>query len=96
MDVQFCCVNLNACIIEAGRKGFSVIPFKHENNLYSDTLYSFFLQFRSIDFVDNNNCTIAQQVIKYCPWCGTELNKLALTNEEAIDYYSTLNSKMII
>jgi len=50
MRVQFCCTGLSEKIVEAGRKGFSVIPFKYEDNLYSNELYSFFLQFSDADF----------------------------------------------
>jgi hypothetical protein len=96
MDVHFCCINLTTTIVEAGRKGFSVIPFKHENNLYSNELYSFFLQYRDTEFIDNNNCTMAQQAVKYCPWCGTELSILASQKEKDMAYYAARNSKMII
>jgi hypothetical protein len=96
MKSTFCCKVLEENIIEGGRKGFSVIPFKHENNTYSNDLYTFFLQYREIDFVDNNDCTMAQRAISFCPWCGTELAQLVLDNEQVFEFYSKKNNEMII
>ncbi|MCF3109423.1 hypothetical protein LL912_11610 [Niabella sp. CC-SYL272] len=96
MKADFCCSILTENIVEAGRKGFSVIPFKHEDDLYTNDLYSFLLQFRSMDFAADNKCIMAQRAIAYCPWCGTELHQLTRINEAGLEYYAKRNQKLII
>ncbi|MCB0610269.1 MAG: hypothetical protein KDD12_21275 [Lewinella sp.] len=51
-----------------GQKGFSILP-----NRIGDR-FCFVMQGRSCDIEDKSGKEVVfQQVIHYCPWCGTEL-----------------------
>lgn len=80
---QFCCDILTENILEAGRKGFSIIPCRIE----TEDSYYFVLQFRSSDETGHNNqhLFIGQRAIMYCPWCGTKLSDLVTSHKKRIE-----------
>ena len=82
---KLCCPTLFTLMKEAGKKGYSVIPFQEEN---TDD-YNFIFQFRSVDskyYPENKaNIVVAETVITYCPWCGTKLTEVAKVYKTEID-----------
>jgi hypothetical protein len=77
---QFCCSFFEWHVYDAGRKGFSIIPQVCNNQ------YQFIFQGRN---QDENGKTeteriIESQVIRFCPFCGCNLEELIKRNKEAI------------
>lgn len=78
-SIKFCCALFRAAMTTPGRRGTSIIPHRHPR--FGD---AFYLEFRAIDepfegtFKGPPDIPIVvttEQAIKYCPWCGTKLEK---------------------
>jgi len=89
---NYCCSLLEEKMHEAGRRGFAIIPSTYNNT------FSFFLQFRSVDFKKNKEVSnsFGQMGITYCPWCGKKfkqsinkekLNELAEKHKHLVDKF---------
>jgi len=95
MKTEFCCDVFIENILEAGRKGFSIIPYKTE---LKDS-FCFFLQFRSVDYQEGNDFSkiiISQRAITYCPWCGVKLSEIALLKREELEVIARKNNHLVI
>lgn len=90
--LNFCCSQLSTWFSAAGKKGFSVVPKKYEDNSYT-----VFLQGRNQDAeLKEGRVTILQQAISYCPFCGSELNIVMSQNIEKIEYYAAQNKDLVL
>jgi hypothetical protein len=91
--MMFCCDLLSENILEAGRKGFSIIPCKMEN----EDSYYFILQCRSADYKDNDTTVfISQRTINHCPWCGSKLSDIIKFNKIELDAIAWKNEYLIV
>lgn len=76
---MLCCDILTENVVEAGRKGFSIIPYKINNSYY------FLLQFRSHEYSEGKvTGIINERGISFCPWCGSDLKVIAKTHENEL------------
>ncbi len=94
MENQFCCDFFTENIMEAGRKGFSIIPCKVD----IENSYYFLLQFRSLDYKEesDSNVIISQRAIKYCPWCGTKLSDIVKSHKKGIEQIADRYKHLVV
>ncbi len=79
--------------MNAGKRGFSLIPFK---TLTSTNEYVFFFQFRSDDLGEKSARLVINDVtIKFCPWCGTKLSDIVTSNKSVIEEIALKNRNLI-
>jgi len=89
--MKYCCDNFQWSIQSIGKKGMAIIPTKiGEYNC-------FVIQSRSNDKTmshDSNN--IAQQTIRFCPWCGKKLADLIMEDMGGFILLETENKDFIL
>ena len=91
---MFCCEIFSSFVENIGKRGFSIVPGSKMN------LRSFFLQSRTHDELKtispgsetltetvNNSArsSVIQQAIKFCPFCGTNLDRWIKKNKSTFD-----------
>jgi len=75
----FCCDSLSIALNNAGNSGFSVLIAM---NTFNKT-YFFVQQYRTKDKDDKTGIlTVGEVVIKFCPWCGCDLDEVINDNFE--------------
>ena len=88
---RFCCDLFSDQVNEAGLKGFSIIP----TNIYTGE-YHFVLQSRNLEPDDKTGkLYIIQQVIHYCPWCGSKLSDIIDINKPEIIKIAEKNKHLV-
>lgn len=89
---KFCCSLLDDWFEEAGKKGFSMVPEKLEDNKYK-----IYLQCRNQDTqIKEGRLTVIEQGISYCPFCGTELSEAIKKSKEEVAYYAAKNNNLLL
>ncbi|HYG49826.1 MAG TPA: hypothetical protein VD905_02935 [Flavobacteriales bacterium] len=87
-NINSCCDTFLWKVSEIGKKGLSIIPIKE-----SDILY-FALQGRSHDVSEvADKHSMFQQAIRFCPWCGKDLQNLITENKIELAKLAELNKK---
>ncbi|HBV14808.1 hypothetical protein [Chryseobacterium carnipullorum] len=75
----FCCDSLSTALDNAGNSGFSVLVAM---NTFNKTFF-FVQQYRTRDKNDKTGIlTIGEVGIKFCPWCGCDLERVINDNFE--------------
>ncbi len=88
---MLCCDVLTENVFEAGRKGFSIIPYRINNS------YHFLLQFRSNDYSEVNVIGIVnERGIGFCPWCGSNLKHVADIHEDELRNLSKAKAHLLL
>ena len=88
--MKMCCQTFEGLTLNAGEKGFSIIPFHKQDFLF------FLLQYRSESTsVKEGIIKIADIGIKYCPFCGKELAKIISKNKSYVIQLAEKNKGLI-
>lgn len=89
----FCCNGFHVAINNAGQSGFSILPAQ---NPYKNTFF-FVQQYRNKDKDDKTGILHVGEVgIKYCPWCGCDLNILIINNTQFINELFEKNKEFLL
>jgi len=92
MSTVLCCELFSEMINEAGKKGFAFIPKNIEPGQYI-----IFLQSRNQDTDDiTDKLTVIQQAVRYCPFCGTELQQVIQKNKVLIEALFEKNKRFLL
>ncbi|WP_426482400.1 hypothetical protein [Chryseobacterium sp. R2ACT005] len=89
----FCCDGLFTAINNAGQSGFSILVKKDS---YDKTFF-FVQQYRNKDNDDKTGILHVGEVgIKYCPWCGCDLNTIISNHSQLIKEMYEKNKEFLL
>jgi len=89
----FCCDGLSTAINNAGNSGFSILI---KMSRYSKTFF-FVQQYRNKDNDDKTGIlTVGEVGIKFCPWCGCDLDEFTHDNFELVKNTYEKNKEFLL